>query len=165
MRRRVVLAELVGVGVIGQIGCLDVLGDDCPDPDIERPLEYETTDLGRVPLEAGPATTVRLYTTDEDTPDPEPLGEDAIEWIEETDFEAQVVVDARILTGNEADAPTVLGVGRVDGNALRVYSCVADRGHEAAAELHAILLRVRTLGTNPNEAALSHWVDGDWKRY
>lgn len=93
MNRRTVITSAGGVGFVSLTGCLGVLSDDCPDPEIDHAMSHEsypTRVTGGFVPESFPA--IRLATDEDEVDRFDGIGPDPLTWAGQTDFEASVVV-------------------------------------------------------------------------
>jgi len=122
------------------VGAHEVLGPDCPDPDMEHPVSYETHDVS-VGVTSVPGEEVAggFLVTSRDRVDR--LGEHAIgsegrEILRGLDFDEQYAVGVEVVA--DAGPFRVLGVDRESESTVYVHTC------------H---------GTNPtDEAAITSWL-------
>ncbi|QCJ47749.1 hypothetical protein [Haloprofundus sp. MHR1] len=168
MKRREALSTIsVGVSTL-LTGCLgdSIFGPErnCPDLTLENERPYEQRDVDALDDEGVVLVTSRdgidrladEQFTDEDD-----------QWVNETDFETELLVGFRHTgSGNVQDfEPGILGVEVGSDRTVRVYSCIEELEPGDVAFVYTALLRVRYEDHPPTRATLSHWTEGEKVTY
>ncbi|WP_436343248.1 hypothetical protein [Natronorubrum sp. FCH18a] len=133
MKRSAFLASVGTAGSIALAGCLGSVPfteegapSECPDPDLENPLEYDAFDFEGGILETDEAEVVNILASRQDV-EQFPEETNIPEAMESVDFETQYgVVAERSLHGNWG-SHHVIGVDQQTERTIELHVCTPER--------------------------------------
>ena len=160
MRRRSLLAAITA-GSLGTSGCFSPFMNDCPDPEFEEEIEYESNNPENLFESSSNGSVLIRRKEDINRFDSPNFSEEDKQWVENTDFDNTWVIGIQVSSSSSSSDFELLGIERKNEDDITAHTCLPTVDNSKVLVHYTRLLRIPHQDKIPRAIRVKHWEEGE----